>query len=94
MVYSAATATYPLHSFTIVPKGGYGESDLFDASLLRAARVIYQAYCETQPDIIHRPTGVALHRETYRGKPVFTKRPILLPGEMFVPIAQIESELY
>lgn len=67
---------------------------LLDPSLLRAARKIYRSYQERHPDYSKRPLGVALHRLTYRGQLIFTRRPILLPDECFVPVEQMESELY
>lgn len=68
---------------------------LLDPSLVRAARHIYRTYYEVHPDrSYHRPTGVAIHRFTYRGKLIFYGQPILLPDECFVPIGQIESEMY
>ncbi|MEM6502395.1 MAG: hypothetical protein AAF685_11220 [Cyanobacteria bacterium P01_C01_bin.89] len=66
----------------------------FDMALLNAARSIYELYCEVQTDIMRQPTGIAINGATYRGKPVFCKSPILLPGERFIPIAQIDPELY
>lgn len=90
MSYTAPSA----HSFTILPTVTYVSEDLLDPSLLRAARLIYQTYYETQQELSRRPTGVAVSAETGRGKPIFTPKPVLLPGELFVPIGQIESELY
>jgi len=52
---------------------------LLDPTVLRAAR---------------RPFGVAINRDNHRGQLIFNNKPILLPGECFVPIKQIESEAY
>ncbi|WP_250124015.1 hypothetical protein [Chroococcidiopsis sp. CCMEE 29] len=65
---------------------------LIDPTLLRAARQIYRAYCETHPNMVKRPTGVAVHQLTYRGNIIFSSKPVLLPQEYFVPLNQIESE--
>jgi len=68
---------------------------LTDPSVLRAARQIYRTYYEVHPDKIQqRPLGVAIDRFTHRGKLIFTGKPALLPQECFVPINQIESEMY
>lgn len=68
-------------------------SVLLDPAVVRAARQIYRTYYEVHPDI-PRPLGVAIDRFTYRGKLIFSGKPILLPQECFVPFSQIESELY
>jgi hypothetical protein len=38
--------------------------------------------------------GVAIDRFTYRGKLIFRAKPILLPQECFVPLSQLEAEIY
>lgn len=65
-----------------------------DLTLLSAARSIYEIYCEVQTDIMRQPSGVAINGVTHRGKPVFGKSPILLPGECFIPMQQIDPDLY
>ena len=67
---------------------------LLDPGLIRAARIIYTTYYEVHPELIQRPLGVAIDRLTYRGKLIFSGKPILLPQECFVPFSQIESDLY
>lgn len=67
---------------------------LIDPAIVRAARQIYRQFYEAHPEMTQRPVGVALNRYNYRGKLIFGKRPILLPEECFVPIEQIQSELY
>ena len=69
-------------------------SVLPDPTLLQAARQIYRAYCQACPKLVRRPTGVAIHRQTLKGKLIFTSKPILLPQECFVPFSHIESELH
>ncbi|MEB3282961.1 MAG: hypothetical protein VKK42_28975 [Lyngbya sp.] len=64
-----------------------------DADLLRVAREIYQAYLRVHARQMRRPSGVVIHPKTYRGLLVFSSRPILLPGERFIPIDHIDSEL-
>jgi hypothetical protein len=39
-------------------------------------------------------SGVAINRDTHRGKVIFTGQPVLLPAECFVPLNQIESHMY
>lgn len=65
-----------------------------DPALLQAARQIYRTYHQAYPKLVGRPAGVAIHRQTLRGKVIFTSNPILLPQECFVPFSQIESELH
>jgi hypothetical protein len=67
---------------------------LLDPTLLRAARRIYRTYCALNNKINKRPFGVAVNRDNHRGQLIFNNKPILLPGECFVPIKQIESEAY
>jgi hypothetical protein len=67
---------------------------LIDPALVRAARQIYRQFYEAHPEMIQRPVGVALNRYNHRGKLIFGNRPILLPEECFVPIAQVQSDLY
>jgi hypothetical protein len=67
---------------------------LLDPTLLRAARRIYRTYCAINTKISKRPFGVAINRDNHRGQLIFNNKPILLPGECFVPIKQIESEAY
>lgn len=67
---------------------------LLDPTLLRAARRIYRTYCALNSRVNKRPSGVAINRDNHRGQLIFNNKPILLPGESFVPIKQIESEAY
>lgn len=67
---------------------------LLDPALLQAARQIYQTYCTVHPERMQRPLGVAISRYTYRGQLIFQGKPILLPQECFLPLNQIEPELY
>ncbi len=66
----------------------------FDPTLIKAARKIYRTYCNLNSQVNRKPCGVAINRENYRGQLVFREKPILLPGECFIPINQIEAELY
>lgn len=63
-----------------------------DPTLLKAAQEIYRTYCEVHTKMIKRPTGVAINQLTYRGKLLFSSKPILLPEERFISLNQIESE--
>jgi len=66
----------------------------FDPTLLKAARNIYQNYCRIHNNkITNQPLGVAIDPKKNRGQLVFTGTPILLPGEFFVPLKQIENEI-
>ncbi len=65
---------------------------LIDPSLLRSARRIYRTFCILHPKQTRRPFGIAIHRNTHRGQLIFNNHPILLPGECFVPVKQLESE--
>jgi hypothetical protein len=77
-------------SFTSTQK----HPSLIDPTVIRAASHIYYTYCEVHPEIVGKATGVAISRVTHRGKVVFTKYPVLLPQECFVPLNQIESYMY
>lgn len=66
----------------------------FDPALLKAARHIYRTYYEVHPEVVERPIGVAIGRTTRRGKLIFGRKPILLPHESFIPLAQIEPGLH
>jgi hypothetical protein len=67
---------------------------LLDPAILRAARRIYRTYCVLHSKLNKRPFGVAINKENHRGQLLFNTKPILLPGECFVPIKHIESEVY
>jgi hypothetical protein len=71
-----------------------GVPDLLDPNMLKSAKEIYQTYCHFHLKLAKAPIGVAIDRKTHRGQLLFTKRPILLPWENFIPINQIESETY
>lgn len=79
---------------TPVDPGQVPLPSLIDPAIIRAARQIYRQFYEAHPDMTQRPVGVALNRYNYRGKLIFGKRPILLPEECFVPVEQVQSELY
>jgi hypothetical protein len=64
-------------------------------SLLRAAAALYQFYTKSRAKNgsapVQKPEGVAIHRLNFRGKLIFSHRPILLPDECFFPIEEIEK---
>lgn len=63
-----------------------------DVTLIRAARQIYDRYCQVRPEQLARePLGVVIHQVTLRGNLVYRPRPALLPQEAFVPM-QLLSE--
>ena len=61
-----------------------------DPTVVRAAEKIYTAYLNVYSKFNKPPFGVVLNKETFRGQLVFRDRPILLPGEYFVPLNQLE----
>ncbi|MGL5080798.1 MAG: hypothetical protein ACRC8A_04875 [Microcoleaceae cyanobacterium] len=65
-----------------------------DPVLIRAAKQIYLSYFQVHGRQMRRPLGVVIHRETYRGMLLFTRRPILLIGEGFIPFDKIEADFY
>jgi hypothetical protein len=71
-----------------------GYSSLLDPGLLQSARDIYRSYYEVHPDETRRPIGLAIDRYTHRGKLIFGVKPVLLPQECFIPLDQIEADLY
>ena len=81
---------YPKNKQEKAMKNGIPE--LLDPNLLKAAKEIYHTYCYFHIKLNKPPIGVAIDRKTHRGQLLFTKRPILLPWENFIPIHQIESE--
>ncbi|MGI0481748.1 hypothetical protein ACN4EE_13280 [Geminocystis sp. CENA526] len=81
------------HSISNGNKVTKGVPDLLDPNILKSARNIYQTYCYFHVKLVKPPIGVAIDRTTHRGQLLFTKKPILLPWENFIPISQIESEI-
>ena len=67
---------------------------LLDPMVLRAARRIYRTYCVLHSKLSKRPFGVAIHQNSHRGQLIFSDKPILLPGECFIPVKQLEAEVY
>jgi hypothetical protein len=67
---------------------------LLDPSVLRAAKTIYHSYCAHHSVVTKEIKGVAIDPTTFRGQLVFKHKPILLPGERFVPIDLLESGMY
>lgn len=64
----------------------------FDPTLIKAARKIYQTYCNFHDRLQTKPLGVIIDCETYKGQLTFRQRPILLPGERFIRMDLIETE--
>lgn len=69
-------------------------SALLDPGLLQSARTIYRTFYEVHPDEARHPIGVAIDRYTHRGKLIFGAKPVLLPQECFVPLNQIDADLF
>ncbi|MBD2654634.1 MULTISPECIES: hypothetical protein [Synechocystis] len=63
-----------------------------DPKMLRMARRIYRSYRMLHPKSQKQPLGIAIHKETHRGQLMFNRQPVLLPGECFVPLNQLEAE--
>ncbi len=66
----------------------------FDPTLINAARNIYRNYCSLNIPADSRPMGVVINRDNHRGQLTFSSKPILLPRECFIPMKQIEAEIY
>ena len=67
---------------------------MLDPKLIQAAKIIYRAYYDSRSHAERKPLGVALNKETLKGQLVFGERPILLPGECFIRLNEIEAEVY
>ncbi len=65
-----------------------------DPTLIQAARRIYRTYCHINSNIIKQPLGVAIDKDSLRGHLIFRERPILLPGECFIRLNELEAEVY
>lgn len=66
----------------------------FDPTLINAARNIYRNYSSLNIPADNRPMGVVINRDSHRGQLTYTSKPILLPRECFIPMKQIEAEIY
>ena len=66
---------------------------LIEPGVLKAAQQIYHTYFSLHPKLKKTPIGVAIDRQTHRGQLLFTKRPILLPRENFIPLDKLASEI-
>lgn len=91
MVYAAQPAT---RQRIEQPSPYRPAPNLLDPALLQAARYLYRSFYEANPDVVQRPSGVALNRYNHRGKLIFGRKPILLPQECFIPFEQVQAELY
>ena len=65
-----------------------------DPTLIKAARNIYRNYCNLNMPAENRPMGVIINRDSHRGQLTFKPKPILLPGERFISLQQIEAETH
>lgn len=83
---SITNQNYQDNRFTGVP-------NLLDPNLLKSATSIYETYCHFRRQLNKPPVGVAIDRKTHRGQLLFTKHPILLPWENFIPMEQIKSKV-
>lgn len=69
-------------------------SSLREPTLLQVAQKIYRSYYESNARMVKRPIGVVINQVTYQGKLIFSAKPILLFQETFIPLNEIESEIY
>jgi hypothetical protein len=69
-------------------------TSILKPAIIRAARQIYQTYCRLHSELTKEPIGVAVNPKTHRGQLLFTEKPVLLPGECFVPMNELDSEIY
>lgn len=69
-------------------------SSLLDPNLLTVARHLYYAYAQVHAQRMSRPLGVAINPHSYRGLLLFSHKPVLLPGECFIPFERIEGEAF
>lgn len=61
-----------------------------DPGVVQAAQYLYRLYTQAYPNPEKTPIGVAINPENYRGEVCSRRpRPILLPGECFVPFNQL-----
>ena len=79
---------------TLSPPNPQANPSLLDPNLLRVARHLYYAYAEVHAQRMSRPLGVAINPNNYRGLLLFSRKPVLLPGECFIPFERIEGEVF
>ena len=63
----------------------------FDPTAVQAAKTVYRKYLSLYSQIPKEPFGIVLNKKTFKGYLSFREQPILLPGEYFVPLNQIEA---
>jgi hypothetical protein len=61
--------------------------------VLQAARQVYRVYLQVHARQMRRPAGVIVNPLTHQSWLIFSSRPILLPGEQFIAVDNIDSEL-
>lgn len=81
--------THPLPKVNELFKMEYNPANL---ALIKAAKRIYRTYKTLHSKTNRQPQGVAIHRDSHRGQLIFRTNPILLPGETFISLQQLESE--
>jgi len=67
------------------------DQSIADPGVVAAARRIYETHYRLHGRVSKTPIGVAVDAKTYRGQLLFTKAPILLPGEYFIPMQEIKA---
>ncbi|VEP11278.1 conserved hypothetical protein [Hyella patelloides LEGE 07179] len=63
-----------------------------DPTIIHAAKRVYRTYLSIYSQLPKQPFGVVLNKETFKGQLVFREKPILLPGEDFIPLYKIEAQ--
>ncbi len=64
-----------------------------DSNIIQSARRIYHTYRNLYSRIPRQPRGVVFNPDTFRGQLVFKEKPLLLPGECFVPLHHLEARM-
>jgi hypothetical protein len=75
-------------------KGSLGIVSFPEPKILQAAQIIYRYHLRVHAAIMEPPLGVIINRNNLRGQIVFSVKPILLPDECFIPLAQMEASIY
>ncbi|ERT07764.1 hypothetical protein M595_2255 [Lyngbya aestuarii BL J] len=69
------------------------DQNWLNPDVLQAARQVYRVYLRVHARQMRRPAGVIVNSLTHQSWLIFSSRPILLPGEQFIPVENIDSEL-
>ncbi len=78
-----------MQKLTEISQQEIGERE--DSMLLTAGQKIYDTYYRLHSKVSKEPLGVAVNPRTGHGQVLFTKKPILLPGEVFLPARLLQE---